>query len=76
MTHLTRPEWLDGPSSDERDISHWAEWSDDELIDQAACGCQHRALIDDQIVRESIAMNIIAPFRQALAKARGGQVQA
>ena len=55
----------------ERDLSHWADWSDGELIDQAAGACQHRALLDDQYVREAIAMNIIAPLRQALAKARG-----
>ncbi len=59
----------DDEDEEERDISHWAKWSDDELIDQAAAACQHRALIDDDIVREAIAMNIIAPLRQALAKA-------
>lgn len=54
----------------ERDISHWADWPDSDLIDQAAGACQHRALIEDEIVREAIALNIIAPLRQALAKAR------
>lgn len=56
--------------ADNRDISHWAGWSDGELLDQAASACQHPALLDDQVVRSAIAMNIIAPFRQALAKAR------
>jgi hypothetical protein len=54
----------------QRDISHWADWSDSELLDQAAGAAQHPALIDDEFVRDAIAMNIIAPFRQALAKAR------
>jgi hypothetical protein len=52
----------------ERDISHWADWSDSDIIDQAAGACQHRALIEDKIVREAIALNIIAPFRQKIAK--------
>lgn len=51
-----------------RDISHWADWSDSELIDQAAGACQHPALIEDEIVRDAIAMNIIAPLRQKIAK--------
>lgn len=55
----------------ERDISHWTDWTDGELIDQAAGACQHRALIDDEIVRDAIALNIIAPFRQKLAKLQG-----
>lgn len=56
--------------ADERDSSHWAEWSDDELLDQAAGAAQSRVLLEDEIVREAIALNIIRPFRQALAKAR------
>lgn len=56
--------------TDERDISHWAEWSDDELIYQAACGCQNKVLLEDEIVRDAIKLNIIAPLRQALAKGR------
>ena len=51
----------------ERDISHWTDWDDSELLDQAAAACQHPALIEDAIVREAIALNIIAPFRQKLA---------
>ena len=54
----------------DRDISHWAEWPDDDLIAHAATACQRRELIDDEVTRDAIAMNIIAPFRQALAKAR------
>lgn len=54
--------------SDDRDISHWCDWTDDELIDQAAAAAQHPGLLDDEIVRKSIALNIIAPFRQRLAK--------
>lgn len=51
----------------ERNVSRWADWSDSELIDQAACGSMHPALLDDEIVRESIAMNVIKPFRQRVA---------
>lgn len=54
----------------ECDISHWAEWPDGELIDQAAGASQNRVLLEDETVREAIALNIIAPLRQALAKAR------
>jgi len=55
---------------DERDLSGWADWTDGELIEQAAAASQCRMLLDDEIVREAIAMNIIAPFRQALDKER------
>jgi hypothetical protein len=51
-----------------RDISHWTNWSDDELINQAAGACQSRVLLEDEAVREAIALNVIAPFRQALAR--------
>lgn len=51
----------------ERDISHWTEWSDIELIEQAACGCQRRDLADDEITRDAIAMNVITPFRQRIS---------
>lgn len=56
---------------DNRDLSAWVEWSDDALIDQAAAAAQCRILLSDEFVREAIALNIIKPFRQALAKARG-----
>lgn len=52
----------------DRDISHWCDWSDGELIDQAAGASQSRVLLEDGIVRDAIAMNVIAPFRQRLAK--------
>ena len=58
-----------------RDISHWADWPDADLIDQAAGACQSLVLLENEIVREAIAMNIIAPFRQALAKARAESEQ-
>lgn len=54
----------------QRDLSHWVEWEDSELLDQAAGAAQSRILLDDPIVREAIILNIIVPFRQALAKAR------
>jgi hypothetical protein len=54
-----------------RDISHWADWPDSDLIDQAAGASQSHVLLEDEIVREAIALNIIQPLRQALAKARG-----
>jgi hypothetical protein len=54
-----------------RDISHWADWPDSDLIDQAAGAAQSRELLENEVIREAIALNIIAPFRQALAKARG-----
>lgn len=47
-----------------RDLKHWTEWHDSELIDQAACGCQERILLDNEYVREAIALNVIEPFRQ------------
>jgi hypothetical protein len=56
-----------------RDISHWAEWPDADLLDQAAGAAQSRVLLEDEDVREAIRLNIIAPLRQALAKARSGQ---
>lgn len=54
----------------ERDISHWADWPDADLIDQAAGASQSRVLLENETVREAIVLNIIAPLRQALAKAR------
>ena len=52
----------------ERDISHWTEWSDIELVEQAACACQRKDLVDDEIIRDAIVMNIITPFRQKIDK--------
>lgn len=52
----------------ERDISHWADWPDSDLIDQAAGASQSRVLLENEVVREAIALNIIAPFRQKIAK--------
>lgn len=51
-----------------RDISHWADWPDADLIDQAEGASQCREMIENEIVREAIAMNIIAPLRQRIAK--------
>lgn len=56
-----------------RDISHWADWPDGDLIDQAAGACQNRVLLEDEVVREAIALNIIAPFRQKIAKLEQAQ---
>ena len=56
-------------SSTERDLSQWITWSDDELIDAAAGASQSRVLLDDEVVREAIKLNIIKPLRQALEKA-------
>lgn len=53
-----------------RDISHWADWSDADLLDQAAGACQSPELIEDQVVREAVRLNVITPLRQALAKSR------
>lgn len=56
--------------SEVRDLTHWTNWSDGELIDQAAGACQDRALLECDYVREAIALNIIAPFRQKLTTLR------
>ena len=59
----TPEEDSDGP---DRDLSHWAEWPDEQLIDQAAAASQSRVLLDDAVVREAIAANVIAPLRQRM----------
>ncbi len=51
----------------EIDISSWADWADAALIDQAAAGAQSRVLLEDAVVREAVALNIITPFRQRIA---------
>lgn len=56
--------------SEVRDLTHWTDWTDGELIDQAAGACQDRALLECDYVREAIALNVIAPFRQKLTTLR------
>jgi hypothetical protein len=41
-----------------------SELLDDEaLIDNAACASQHRPLMDDEVLREAVRLNINAPLR-------------
>jgi len=39
-----------------------------KLLDNAACASQHRALLDDEIVREAVTLNVINPLKAEIER--------
>ena len=44
------------------------EMTDEELVENAACCCQEKSLIDNQSIRDCIIANVAKPLRQRITK--------